>query len=85
LLTKAAATSAILTNQRYFAANLGERTYANRWDISCLLFGPRSVRWQLVATRFYTMKSRLVYWFAVGLLVLAQFQDHWWKGQELFD
>ncbi len=31
------------------------------------------------------MKSRFVYWFAVGLLVLAQFQDHRWKTQEVFD
>ena len=31
------------------------------------------------------MKSRLVFWFTVGLLVLAQFQDHRWKGLEVFN
>ena len=31
------------------------------------------------------MKVRLVYWFTVGLLVLAQFQDHRWKGLEVFN
>ncbi|MDO7884708.1 hypothetical protein [Hymenobacter cheonanensis] len=31
------------------------------------------------------MKSRLVFWFAAALLILAQFQDRRWKGLEVFD
>lgn len=31
------------------------------------------------------MKSRLVFWFAAGLLILAQFQDRRWDGLEVFD
>jgi len=31
------------------------------------------------------MKSRIVFWLAAAVLVLAQFQDHRWKVQEVFD
>ncbi|NML67011.1 glycosyltransferase family 39 protein [Hymenobacter sp. RP-2-7] len=31
------------------------------------------------------MKSRLIFWLAAAVLVLAQFQDHRWKVQEVFD
>ncbi len=31
------------------------------------------------------MKSRLVFWFAAALLILAQFQDRRWDGLEVFD
>lgn len=31
------------------------------------------------------MKSRLVFWFTVGLLILNQFQDRRWKPLEVFD